>query len=112
LKYYERILERFPTLEELSGADESEFLSLWSGVGYYSRAKNMLKCAKEIVSHHGGRFPSDARLLEQLPGIGRYTAGALRNICFEELTPAIDGNIGRVLARLGDIHFPIHSKDR
>lgn len=111
LKYYERILERFPTLEKLGEADESEFLSLWSGVGYYSRAKNMLRCAKEVVARYNGRFPSDALLLEQLPGIGRYTAGAIRNVCFEQLTPAIDGNIGRVLARLGNIHLPIHSNE-
>jgi A/G-specific adenine glycosylase len=104
-------LERFPTLEALSEADESEFLSLWSGVGYYSRAKNMLKCAKEVASRYGGRFPNDLKLLQGLPGIGRYTAGALRNVCFEELTPAIDGNVGRVLARLGNIHLPIHSNE-
>ena len=102
LKYYEKILESFPNLQALVQAREERFLSLWSGAGYYSRARNMLRCAREITDRFGGKFPQEYGALRSLPGIGRYTAGALRNVCFEQFTPAIDANIGRVLARLTD----------
>jgi A/G-specific adenine glycosylase len=111
LKYYEKILKRFPDFASLAAADESEFLSVWSGIGYYSRAKNMLKCAREVLHRYHGTFPQETQELLQLPGIGRYTAGAIRNVCFEQLTPAIDGNIGRVLARLGNIQLPMNSNE-
>jgi A/G-specific adenine glycosylase len=111
LRYYEKILQSFPSLESLVDAREEKFLSLWSGVGYYSRARNMLRCAREIHERFGGKFPDDYDSLRSLPGIGRYTAGALRNICFERLTPAIDGNIGRVLARLTDNRSSMQSSE-
>lgn len=100
LPFYERIIERFPTLSALARAGHSEFLSMWSGIGYYRRAENMLVCAREIDSSFGGEFPSELAALLRLPGIGRYTAGAIRNLCFGLLTPAIDGNTRRVLARI------------
>lgn len=100
LPFYERIFERFPTLTALARADYSDFLSMWSGIGYYRRAENMLACARKIESSFGGKFPSELAELLRLPGIGRYTAGAIRNLCFGLLTPAIDGNTRRVLARI------------
>ena len=100
LNFYEKILHRYPDLKALSEANDSEFLSLWSGIGYYRRAHNMLACAREVMQKHRGTFPRDLSSLLDLPGIGKYTAGALLNICFNRLTPAIDGNIRRVLSRL------------
>jgi A/G-specific adenine glycosylase len=110
LRYYEEILKRFPDVNSLAAADDQEFLSLWSGVGYYQRGKNMLRCARDIMNIHGGRFPEDVAVLKTLPGIGSYTAGALRNICFSKLTAAIDGNIARVLARVTGNSRPSHTK--
>ncbi|HLE17628.1 MAG TPA: hypothetical protein VI728_05000, partial [Syntrophales bacterium] len=100
LQYYEKILHQFPSLQALASARDSDFLSAWSGLGYYRRAHNMLRCARELVSRHNGRFPLDLQTLQSLPGIGPYTAGAIRNICFDLLTPTADGNISRVLARI------------
>ncbi len=110
LRYYDRILKLFPTIQDLARAKDSVFLSAWSGIGYYSRARNMLGCARQIVERHGGKFPRDFSSLVALPGIGPYTAGALRNLCFDELTPAMDGNISRVLARIANDSQPMGSK--
>jgi len=110
LRYYNKILKQFPTIKDLARAKESVFLSAWSGIGYYSRARNMLRCAREIVERHRGKFPRDLSSLLALPGIGPYTAGALRNLCFDELTPAMDGNITRVLARITNDPHRIDSK--
>lgn len=106
LQYFEKIVKRYPTLEDLVRADSSEFISQWSGIGYYRRAQNMLECARYLANHHSSRFPEDPALLEKLPGIGKYTAGAISNICFNKLTPALDGNITRVLARLTNNQLP------
>jgi A/G-specific adenine glycosylase len=104
LKYYDKILQRFPQIEDLSRERESEFLALWSGLGYYKRAHAMLECAHEIMHKYHGRFPSALEELLKLPGIGNYTAGAIRNVCFKKLTPSLDGNIRRVLSRLAMKH--------
>ncbi len=108
--FYERILAQYPTIQDLVGADSEAFVSSWSGIGYYSRARNMIACAREIVAAHGGIFPSELKDLLKLSGIGPYTAGALRNICFDKLSPAIDGNIRRVLARITGNRNPAHSR--
>ena len=100
LPFYERIVRRYPSFRELAAAQPAEFLAAWSGIGYYRRAENMMACAKRVVRDHGGHFPPSVEALLELPGIGAYTAGAIRNLCFGELTPAIDGNISRVLARM------------
>lgn len=100
LKFYEKILDRYPNLNLLAAAKDSDFLALWSGIGYYRRAHHMLACAREIVRNHHGEFPHELPALLALPGIGKYTAGAIRNLCFDRLTPAIDGNVRRVLSRL------------
>lgn len=104
LDYYQRILTQYPTLTAMARANENTFLSLWSGIGYYSRARNMLKCARKVAHLPSQRFPKNFQALTKLPGIGPYTAGAIRNICFGLLTPAIDGNVRRVLSRITNNH--------
>jgi len=98
--YYERFTERFPDVEALARASEDEVLSLWSGLGYYRRARALHAAAKEIVNRHAGHLPDDATALRQLPGIGRYTAGAIASIAFDRPEPVLDGNVRRVLSRL------------
>jgi A/G-specific adenine glycosylase len=98
--YYERFLARFPTVGTLASADLDDVLSLWAGLGYYSRARNLKRAAEQIVAEHAGRLPDDTDALQRLPGIGRYTAGALASIAFDRPAPIVDGNVARVLARL------------
>ena len=99
LEYYARFLERFPDVASLAAAGDDEVMSLWSGLGYYSRARNLHRCAKEVVADHGGAFPSTAEQLATLPGIGRSTAAAIASFCFGERVAILDGNVKRVLAR-------------
>lgn len=110
LPYYERFLARFPSVTELARARESEVLKLWAGLGYYSRARNLHRAAKQIVAEHNGRFPSKIESALALPGIGNYTAAAILSIAFEVPLSALDGNVARVLARLfairGDLRAP------
>lgn len=103
LPYYERWLERFPTVEALAAAPLDEVLAAWAGLGYYSRARNLHRGAAEVVARYGGELPASAKALKTLPGIGRYTAGAIASVAFGAREPAVDGNIARVLARLFDI---------
>jgi len=98
--YYSRFLERFPTVAELASADEDAVLGLWSGLGYYSRARNLHRCAKDVVALHGGQFPRTATQLQTLPGIGRSTAAAIASFCFGERVAILDGNVKRVLTRV------------
>jgi A/G-specific adenine glycosylase len=100
LDYYPRFLARFPDVASLAAAEEDDVLALWSGLGYYSRARNLHRCAREIMTLHGGRFPGDARALQELPGIGRSTAAAIAAFCFGERAAILDGNVKRVLARV------------
>ncbi len=102
IPYYHRFLEALPTVEALAQAPMEQLMKLWEGLGYYSRVKNMQKAAIAIVEQYGGKFPADARLLEKLSGIGDYTAGAISSIAFGLPTPAVDGNVLRVAARLCD----------
>ena len=99
LDYYGRFLERFPDVGSLAAAPLSDVLALWSGLGYYSRARNLHRCAQQVVADHGGRFPADSAALERLPGIGRSTAAAIAAFCFGERAAILDGNVKRVLAR-------------
>ncbi|MEZ4768631.1 MAG: A/G-specific adenine glycosylase [Caldilineales bacterium] len=103
IPYYERWMQRFPTVEALAAADQSEVLKAWEGLGYYSRARNLHKAARRVVAEHGGRLPVDRKALLALPGIGRYTAGAILSIAFGQRAALLDGNVKRVLARLYDI---------
>jgi len=98
--YYERFLERFPDVQSLASADMDDVLGAWAGLGYYSRARNLKAAAREIADTHGGRIPDDADGLRALPGIGRYTAGAVASIAFDRPEPVVDGNVARVLSRL------------
>lgn len=98
-RYYTRFLEAFPDVQALADAPEEQLLKLWEGLGYYSRARNLQKAARVIVSEYGGRMPSDAARLRKLPGIGDYTAGAVASIAFGLPEPAVDGNLLRVLSR-------------
>lgn len=98
--YYARFLEALPSVQALAECPEEMLLKLWEGLGYYNRVRNMQKAAKCIVSEHGGQFPRNYAEIRALPGIGDYTAGAVSSICFGLPTPAVDGNVLRVLARL------------
>ena len=100
LGYYERFLERFPDVAALAAAPLDDVLALWSGLGYYSRARNLHRCAQAVVQHHGGRFPGTSAVLVQLPGIGRSTAAAIAAFCFGERVAILDGNVKRVLSRV------------
>lgn len=100
LDYYARFLARFPDVSALANAPQDEVMGLWSGLGYYSRARNLHRCAQQVVADHGGMFPRKAELLATLPGIGRSTAGAIAAFCFSERVPILDANVRRVLTRL------------
>ena len=100
LGYYERFLQRFPDVGALAAASLDEVFGLWSGLGYYSRARNLHACAQAIVSRHGGQFPRHSADLATLPGIGRSTAAAIAAFCFGEQVAILDGNVKRVLTRV------------
>lgn len=113
--YYARFLEALPDVYALANAPEEQLLKLWEGLGYYSRVRNMQKAARVVVDTHNGQFPSDVAKLQKLPGIGEYTAGAIASIAFGIPTPAVDGNVMRVIARLlgdrRDIFDPLLKKE-
>ena len=99
LDYYARFLTRFPDVATLAAAPLDDVLALWSGLGYYSRARNLHRCAQAVVAQHGGDFPRSSEALATLPGIGRSTAAAIAAFCFGERAAILDGNVKRVLAR-------------
>lgn len=98
--YFTKFVERLPTVASLASAPSDEVLGLWSGLGYYSRARNMHQCARDVVEKHAGVFPSSAHALEKLPGIGRSTAAAIAALCFGERVAILDANVKRVLTRI------------
>lgn len=100
IPYYERFVERFPSVRELACADEQDVLREWAGLGYYSRARNLMRAAREVVRSHRGEIPREEQALRALPGVGPYTAGAVRSIAFGERAAILDGNAKRVLSRL------------
>ncbi len=105
--YYIRFLERLPTVESLANADDEKLHKLWEGLGYYSRVRNLKKAAQVIMEQFGGKFPETHEEILSLPGIGPYTAGAIGSIAFNLKTPAVDGNVLRVMARLGADERPV-----
>jgi A/G-specific adenine glycosylase len=109
--YFEKWQKRYPDLRTLAGSEEQDVLKTWEGLGYYSRARNMLRAARLIMEIHNGQLPEDSSSLQKLPGIGKYTAAAIASIAFGEDIPALDGNIRRVAARLDDLTLPVKSKD-
>ena len=112
IPYYERFLEKFPNLSALAAAPEEAVLRLWSGLGYYSRARNLHKAAQKIVAEHGGEFPSRIEDVLGLPGIGNYTAAAILSIAFGQKHAVLDGNVARVLARLGAVRGELRESAR
>jgi A/G-specific adenine glycosylase len=100
LGYYERFLQRFPDVTALAAAPLDDVFALWSGLGYYSRARNLHRCAQAVVAEHGGQFPRSSDALKALPGIGRSTAAAIAAFCFSERVAILDGNVKRVLSRV------------
>jgi A/G-specific adenine glycosylase len=111
IPYFRIWLERFPDIPALARASQQEVLALWEGLGYYSRARNMHRAAQIIMKEWNGELPQDPQALSKLPGIGRYTAGAIASIGFGKDAPALDGNIRRVMARLFDITEPVSTLD-
>ncbi|MEW6499985.1 MAG: A/G-specific adenine glycosylase, partial [Thermodesulfobacteriota bacterium] len=105
--YFRRWLERFPDLPALAAADEEEVLKCWEGLGYYSRARNLHRAAGLVMRDHGGTIPADHAALLTLPGIGRYTAGAIMSLAFNREYPLVDANVERLFARLYDIDSPV-----
>ncbi len=107
IPFYACWLARFPDFAALAAAEECDVLGVWQGLGYYSRARNLHRAAKTVVAAHGGKMPRDPALIRALPGIGRYTAGAVASFAFDLPEPLVDANVARVLARLLDLHTPI-----
>lgn len=105
--FFDRWMRQFPDIQTVAAADEDMVFKYWEGLGYYSRAANLRKCARIIVRDHGGTIPSDPKTLLTLPGIGPYTAGAIASIAYNLPVPVVDANIGRVFARLFDIAIPL-----
>ena len=109
LPYFERFLQRFPDVQSLAKASEPEVLSVWSGMGYYRRAGMLLSGARFVMDQYGGRIPGSPEDLRAVPGIGRYTAGAIASIAFNRRAPIVDGNVARVLARIDAAKHPAGS---
>lgn len=107
LPYFNNFLKAFPNVRSFANANEQEVLKLWQGLGYYSRARNMLVCANEVVNEHDGKFPSDFNSLLKLKGIGKYTAAAIASFSFKQSVPVVDGNVFRVLSRIYGIENDI-----
>ncbi len=103
LAYFDRFIQRFPTVEALAAAPEDEVLKLWEGLGYYRRARNLHKGAQQVVAEHGGVIPRDVKELLKISGIGEYTAGAIASIAYDQAVPAVDGNVIRVVSRVKGI---------
>lgn len=105
--YFTAFVQRWPRVEDLAAARDEDVMAAWAGLGYYARARNLLKCARVVVAEHGGHFPADHAALLKLPGVGPYTAGAIASIAFDLPHVVVDGNVERVMARLFDIHTPL-----
>lgn len=107
LPYYEKFVEHYPNVTSLANAPIDDVLRLWQGLGYYTRARNLYKCAKVVADEGNGVFPTTSSGLLQLPGVGRYTAAAIASMAFDEVIPVIDGNVYRVLSRVFDVSIDI-----
>jgi A/G-specific adenine glycosylase len=112
IPFYLAFLQRFPTLEALARAPLDEVLARWRGLGYYARARSLHAAAREVVERHGGRLPDTVAALRELPGFGRYTAGAVASIAFGVQAPVVDGNVARVLSRLHEVEGAPGEKER
>lgn len=111
IPYYQRWMERFSTVEALAAASLDDVLKMWEGLGYYGRARRLHAAARTVVEEHDGRLPESAEALQQLPGIGPYTAGAIASIAFDRPAPVLDGNVIRVLSRLLDLEEDVTARE-
>jgi A/G-specific adenine glycosylase len=111
MSYYHRFITAFPDVLSLADASEDQVLKLWQGLGYYTRARNLHKAAKQIVTQHGGRFPEKYEAILELPGIGDYTAAAMASIAFGKPYPVMDGNVMRVISRIFGIETPVNTNN-
>ena len=109
LSYYNSFVAQYPDIYALAAADEQEVMKLWQGLGYYSRARNLLTAARQVVNEFGGVFPGDRDSLLKLKGVGEYTAAAVASIAFNEPVAVVDGNVARVLSRLFAIDEPVNT---
>ena len=109
IPYFRHWMELFPTIADLAQSTQQSVLSIWEGLGYYSRARNLHRAAQMVMQNMGGELPRDPNALSELPGVGRYTAGAIASIAFGLDVPTLDGNIRRVLARVFNLIEPAHS---
>lgn len=105
--YFERFTRTWPRVQDLAAAEDADVMAAWAGLGYYARARNLLKCARTVTSDHGGLFPDTFNALLHLPGIGPYTAAAIAAIAFDRPATVLDGNVERVMARMYDVHDPL-----
>ena len=105
--YFHRFTARWPTVQALAAANDADVMGEWAGLGYYARARNLLACARAVVTDHNGQFPRIAAALQTLPGIGPYTAAAIASIAFDEPATVVDGNVERVMARLYNVQTPL-----
>ncbi|MDO6798664.1 A/G-specific adenine glycosylase [Shimia thalassica] len=105
--YFERFTNRWPTVRDLADAQDEDVMAEWAGLGYYARARNLLKCARVVANEKDGVFPDTVNALLELPGVGPYTAGAVSAIAFDKSSVVVDGNVERVMARLYDVHTPL-----
>ena len=106
-RYFDRFCERWPTVGDLAAAEDSEVMAEWAGLGYYARARNLIKCARTVSGEHGGKFPGTEAELLKLPGVGPYTAAAIAAIAHDLPVVAVDGNIERIMARLHAVRHPL-----
>ena len=111
IPYFLRFIKRFPTIRDLATADEQDVLRLWQGLGYYARARNLRKAAQVVMRDFGARLPADVDSLRRLPGVGRYTAGAIASLAFDRPAPIVDGNVARVICRLDCINSDPRAKE-
>lgn len=105
--YFLRFTSRWPTVQDLAAAEDADVMAEWAGLGYYARARNLLKCARVVANDYGGAFPNSRDALLALPGVGPYTAAAVASIAFDEPATVVDGNVERVMARIYDHHTPL-----
>src|SRR6266478_6899112 len=112
IPYYERFLQRFPDVHALAAAPQEEVLRLWSGLGYYRRARNLQKAAQQVVAKHSGKFPRQREELLALPGIGAYTVSAILSIAFDDKHAVLDGNVARVVSRLNAVRGDLRESKR
>jgi A/G-specific adenine glycosylase len=111
VNYYLRWMARFPTIAALAAAGQQEVLKQWEGLGYYARARNLHRAAQQVMAEYGGELPNLRAALLRLPGIGAYTAGAILSLAYNQAEPILDGNVKRVLSRLGDLDQPIDATE-